>query len=299
MIRLMPGLVVFAACAAFAQIAAPAPVFEVASVKPAAPTNLPDFWCGMDPAQFSCTHITLKTLLLRAYDLRSDQLAGPSSIDGERYDITAKMPPGATKEQFNPMLQNLLVERFGLAVHREMRDLPYYELVVAKGGPKLKDPEKAPAGEPSPAQAERAAGGSPRMSRDKDGLPMLPPGIPRMMAFPLDGTVHVLARMQTVARLLNMLEPQMGRKVVDKTGLTGTYDFSLFFAPDPAKMVYFGPPAAPEPPSGQAGVLDAVSDPAPTLPAALESQLGLKLESKKGPVEVLVIDKVNRTPTEN
>jgi uncharacterized protein (TIGR03435 family) len=285
------------------------PSFEVASVKPAAPTSLPDFWYGMtggpgtsNPGQFTCTHISLRPLLLMGYDLRSYQLAGPPSIDGDKYDVVAKIPPGATKEQVNRMLQNLLVERFGLAVHRETRDLPIYEMVVAKGGLKLREPEKPPNGEPAPVLPERTAGGAPasiKGSLGKDGSPELPPGMRAIFLTSMGGSARILARMQTVDALLRSLETYIGRPVVDKTGVTGTYDFNLSFAPDPAKMVYVGLPAAPEPPSGQAGPLDAVSDPVPTLLVALESQLGLKLEPKRGPVDILVVDHVNRTPTEN
>jgi uncharacterized protein (TIGR03435 family) len=286
-----------------------APVFEVASVKPAAPTNLPDFWYRMtggpgtpSPGQFTCTHIALKPLLIKAYDLRPYELIGPPSIDGDKYDIEAKIPPGTTKEQFNLMLQNLLVERFGLAAHRETRELPIYELTVAKGGLKMKEPEKPPAGEAPPAPPEPGADGRPptiKMLRDKDGSMMLPPGAPNMIFYSLNGVSHVSARMQTIASLLRSLENQLGRAVVDKTGLTGSYDFNMTYAPDRSTMVSIGPPAAPEPPSGQPSTLDTASDPVPNLFAAFESQLGLKLESKKGPIEVLVVDKVNRTPTEN
>jgi bla regulator protein BlaR1 len=284
---------------------APLPSFEVASVKSAAATGLPDYWYRMtggprtnSPGQFICTHIALRALLLKAYELRSYQVVGPTLIDRGKYDIDAKIPPGATDEQFDLMLRDLLITRFGLAAHREMRHLPIYELVVAKGGPKLKEPEKPPVGQPAPAQPEPPADGRPptiKMSLDKDGNPELPPGIPMMYLFGRNGASHISARMQTVAALLHHLE-EIGLPVVDKTGLTGMYDFNLTFV---RKTVSVGPPAATEPPSGQAGVLGAPSDPAPDLFAALESQLGLKLESAKGPVEVLVVDHVNRVPTEN
>jgi uncharacterized protein (TIGR03435 family) len=271
----------------------------------AAPTNLPDFIYGLtggpgtnNPGQISCRNTPLRSLLLRAYDLKTYQLSGPPAIDRDRYDIVAKIPPGSTKGQVDLMLQSLLVERFGLAVHRETRELPIYELVVAKGGSKLKAPEKPAAGQTGPAQPERPADGRPprvKMTHDRDGNPELPPGAPNMIFFNLNGVAHVSARMQTVAALLQHLEGETGRGVVDKTGLTGTYDFNLFYAPDPSRMVSIGPPPVPEPPS----LADAGSDPAPTLLEAFERQLGLRLEPSKGPVEVLVVDRVNRAPTEN
>jgi uncharacterized protein (TIGR03435 family) len=249
------------------------------------------------PGRFSCAGVNLKPLLLRAYDLMSYQLEGPPSIDSDRFDIDAKIPPGTTKEQFNLMLQNLLVERFGLAVHRETRELPIYELVVAKGGLKMKEAEKAPAGAQTPPEPS-ADGGPPNlhMTRNKDRLPEFPPGVPGMLALPVSGGAWVTARMQTIANLLQMLQSQIGRPVVDKTGVTGIYDFNLRFAPESAGAGGAGSAASAEPPSV---ALSAASDPAPSLFTAFESQLGLKLEPKKGPVEMLVVNHVNRTPTEN
>jgi uncharacterized protein (TIGR03435 family) len=97
--------------------------------------------------------------------------------------------------------------------------------------------------------------------------------------------------MQTVADLLGVVENELDRPVVDRTGLAEAYDFNLFFAPERARAVSTDPATA--------GVLDAASDAAPTLFAAFERQLGLKLEPEKRPFSVLVVDKVNRTPTEN
>jgi uncharacterized protein (TIGR03435 family) len=113
------------------------------------------------------------------------------------------------------------------------------------------------------------------------------------------GMQRVSARGQTVAALVPLLQLTLRRSVVDKTGLTGTYDFNLDFAVDSPRPIGSGLAAATEPPSGQATLSDSGSGGGPTLINALESQLGLKLESKKGPVQVLVVDSVNRKPTEN
>jgi uncharacterized protein (TIGR03435 family) len=236
-----------------------------------------------------------------AYDLKPYQLDGPPSIDSEKYDIAAKVPPGTTREQFDLMLQNLMVERLGLVVHRETRELPIYELVVAKGGLKMKEAEKAAPdarAQPEPAANGRPSG--PQMTHNKDGLPEFPPGVPGMFATaggaPPDRFSWVTARMQTIASLLNMLVYQIDRPVADKTGLTGLYDFNLRYAISNAGAAGAGSAASADPPSAASNV---ASDPEPSLFAAFESQLGLKLEPKKGPVEVLVVDKVNKTPTEN
>jgi uncharacterized protein (TIGR03435 family) len=289
--------------------------FEAASVKPCPPgaadgVRIQGMQGGPesgDPGLFRCTNCALRPLLLKAYNLRAYQLFGPPSIDDDKYDINAKVPPGASREDLNLMLQDLLVTRFGLATHKETRVLPIYELVVAKGGSKLKEPEKPPASQPPPASPERPADGrTPAIkaayATDKNGHADLPPGKPGMIIFfprPGSPVASASARMMTLDVLLRGLALQFGRPVVDKTGLTGTYDFKLLWVPDQAQMGGIGPTPASAPPSGQAGLLDAASDPAPSLSAAFERQLGLKLEDKKGPVVVLVVDHVNRTPTEN
>jgi uncharacterized protein (TIGR03435 family) len=188
------------------------------------------------------------------------------------------------------MLLNLLAERFGLALHGETRDLPIYELIVAKGGLKMGEAEK-------PAQTlQSEPGPTPpgQLPRDKDGLPLLPPGVPRMASY---GNSGVSARMQTIADLVRLLQSKLDRPVVEKTGLTGTYDFTLVWAPQTTPGG-FDSTAAPEPTYGQ-GAAAAPSQPVPDLPACVERQLGLKLAPAKRPVSVLVIDHVNRTPTEN
>lgn len=298
---------VFAAGASFAQTSAQLPSFEVASVKPAAPSNLPDQAYRMTggpgiAGQFTCTHISLKPLLLMAFDLKPYQLDGPPSITSDKYDIAAKVPAGTAEQQFKLMLQSLLVERLGLTVHKEARELPIYELVVARSGLKMKEAERAPAGaqtQPGPGVDGRPSG--PRTTINKDGLPEFPPGVPGMFAMPVRATADgkgpngtwVTARMQTIASLLNMLVYQIDRPVVDKTGLTGVYDFNLRYWTAPTGAAGAG---SAEPPSSAP---NAANDPEPSLFDAFERQLGLKFEPMKGPVKVLVVDKVNKTPTEN
>jgi uncharacterized protein (TIGR03435 family) len=292
--------------AAQAQQAPPtAPAFEVASVKPTPPSATSGRYTGGpgtdSPKRFIATNCPLSLLLLKAYDLKSYQIVGPPSINRDRYDIFANIPPGATAAQIHVMLRNLLVERFGLAVHREKRNLSVYELVVAKGGPKMKEAPKTPNGE-----QDRAAPGSGTAMRPpgaklilgKDGIPVPPPGTRVMMAFPVNGVMRVTARGQTVEELIRLLEREVDRPVVDRTGLTGAYDFDLSYAMHTAPEAPAGAAASAES-FGQSGSLTTASEPAPTLFGALQGQLGLRLESNKVPVEVLVVDKVNRKPIEN
>jgi hypothetical protein len=171
---------VLASCALFGQTAPPPPAFEVASVKPAAPEERAGISGGpgtSDPGLFRCSSVTLRTLLLRAYGWEPFQLLGPSSLDADRYSIVATVPPGATKNQFNQMLQGLLVGRFGLAFHHEMKNMAYYELVVAKSGLKMKEAETA-LETPAAGGASAASGGptSIPLMRDRNGVTRLVPG---------------------------------------------------------------------------------------------------------------------------
>lgn len=253
------------------------PEFEVASVKPADPQvrgRCPGVLVG---SRFSCTGVPLEPLVRLAYGVSADLFKGLPGMDRDRYDIDAKAPAGVGNDQLNLMLQNLLTQRFGLVVHWETREMAIYELVVAKGGPKLKAPEKPDADLDAASSAGAAA---PKMVRNKDGLPEYPPGVRGMFVTRANGAQWLTARMESIADLLTMLGPTIGRPVVDKTGLTGVWDFNLRYSNEPAR-------------------LDAQADSAPTLFGAFESQLGLKLESAKGPVKALVVDRVNRVAIEN
>ena len=246
--------------------------FEVASVKPALTgRQLPRGGPGSnDPAHVRYTYVSVKNLLILAYGTPTQQITGPAWIDSDRYDIVANVTPGATSEQVNVMLRNLLADRFKLVVHRETRELQLYELTVSKNGPRIKpyaeDPNE-PIHEP----------GKPVF--DKNGAPVLRPGGFGFVMGP-DGR-QLLGRKRSIEQLALILANELGRPVVDKTGLAGDYDYTLKYAPKltPAQT-------------------DGSSD-LPGLLAAVQEQLGLKLESKKGPIEMLVVDGGQRTPTEN
>jgi uncharacterized protein (TIGR03435 family) len=237
--------------------------------------------------------------------LRAFELLGPSflnvSSDADRYSVVAKVPLGATKDQFNQMLQGLLVERFGLVFHHEMKDIAYYELVVAKSGLKMKDAEPPaeaqPAGGASAVSAGAVRGNA--MARDPR-LSQLPPGRRSVLVGGLGGGGHcMMARMQSAADLVKLLSPQSARPVLDGTGLTGLYDFVLDYVPEGGLFATFRGPAIPEAQSGQEAVLQESAPGAPTLSVAIERQLGLKFEPRKGPFDVFVVDHVDRVPKEN
>jgi uncharacterized protein (TIGR03435 family) len=297
------------ACAAWAQ-QAPPPVFEVASVKVAEPFT-PGIGrgpgvmrgCGKpDPAMVHCNGVTLKTLVMRAYDVKTYQVQGPDWIGTESYDVMAKVPEGVPADQVPAMLQALLAERFGVKLHKETRVLPAYELSVAKGGPKLKevDVAKLP-GMPEPGSAAplpplTGRGGGP------PAIGSIPVGAMLMMAGS-NGTRMVRGNM-TMAGLISHLVNSLDRPVFDNTDLKGTYEIELSYLADEndglsRMMIVNGPgPAAAGEARGDARQQDA-GTPIATLSQAVQQTLGLKLDPKKAPVEMIVIDSANKVPTDN
>ena len=208
-----------------------------------------------------------------------------------KYDIAAKVPPGATRDDLNAMFQNLLVERLGLVSHYEMRDLPIYELVVAKGGIKIHPAEAYQDVPPSsdPALTFTGGGATPvHLMRDKDGNLQLPPGRKSSNYVPFNGNIRVMARMQEMADIVELMTGESDREiVVDKTGLRGLYDFTLEFS-----RTAGGAPALPGEPAG-------ASDPAAGFTEAIVPYLGLQLIPRKAPVQVLVVDSFHKEPSGN
>jgi uncharacterized protein (TIGR03435 family) len=278
------GLMIVAAVA-FGQGGA-VPAFEVVSVRPAAPQRfevmLPRGGPGTpDPENVAYTNVSLMLVMTYAYGLGRDRLIGPSWLDSERYDINAKVPPGTSVQQFKMMLQALMAERFGLRVHREARESPVYNLVLAKEGPKLRE---APEG-------LKPLGGAPLggLSLDRDGFPQLPLGTAGLVGAPEAGWARLTARGQPISALVQVLSTRLGQPVVDKTGLTGQYDFNLEFSTEGLTPLFPGRPPAPAGADSEGG---------PSLFGAVQ-KLGLRLERGRAPLEMLIIDHLDRVPTEN
>jgi uncharacterized protein (TIGR03435 family) len=282
--------------------------FEAASIKPAAPMEKNIGMRGgpgtPSPGQMTFTNVSLAQIIERAYGVKSYQLSGPDWMSSARFDISAKVPAGATKAQSNVMLQNLLADRFKLILHHSTKESSIYVLLVAKGGPKLKESSKESTDGAASALPPSGQGmdGPGRGMMGKDGKPQLPPGTQKgtpmiigegQMIAP-GGIIRMIRNGATIGEFLNVLAQQLDRPVVDMTGLGGRYDITLDFAIDPsitqARMAAMG-----EGPEG------AAADPSsgPTMFSALKEQLGLRLEARKGPVDLLVIDSVQKTPTEN
>jgi uncharacterized protein (TIGR03435 family) len=298
MIRFV-ALALLLLCAASAQTQPLA--FEAASVRPtglhpSAPLFLMRGGPGTpDPGQINYTNVPMRQLLIRAYGVKPYQVAGLPWMDkdSERFDIVAKVPVGTTAGQFNVMLQNLLAERFNMVVHHETRDLPGYELSVAKGGPKFKE-SAAPSAPPVAGDSKEPA--RVKTQTASDGYRELAPGSSGMIMFGIPGGSRFSARQQPISTLTNVLESPLGKPVVDKTGLAGKYDFNLSFSRDERTSANVAGNSGPSP---AAGPIDGVSDAPPDLFTAMQDQLGLKLEQKKIPMDVVVVDRAERVPREN
>ena len=282
------GLSVFASCAAFAQGNPPA--FEVASIKQAAPQAPGRMMVRMggDPGRVDYANVSLKDVLARAYNMKRFQVSGPSWLDNERYDITAKVPEGVKPEEVPAMLQVLLTERFKMVAHKETKEQPVYALLVGKGGPKLTKSE------------EPAEGSAPKTIATPDGGRVsAPKGAMMMTMNGPGGNARMQANGVTLARFTDMLSSMLDRPVLDMTELKGNYDIALDVSmEDLAGMKRL--PVGPGGPGGPGGDHGPAPDAAPAASIFTAVQtLGLKLDPRKAPVEFLIVDRGEKVPTEN
>jgi uncharacterized protein (TIGR03435 family) len=211
-----------------------------------------------------------------------DQIAGPAWIATQFYSIEAKLPPATTKEQLRLMWQDLLAERFHLKVHFDSKEFTVYELVVARNGPKFYK-----AGDVH--------------NKPDTGFPVPPPGEKRAISFMIPRNTRQTFRDSSMEELAGRLASPLSEmsaqtyantftlgKVVDKTGLSGRYDFTLEYAGRPMAGGAHPPPLP-----------DSEMDTAPSLFDAVRQQLGLDLKEKKARLPVLIVDHVDKVPTEN
>ncbi|MBV9504366.1 MAG: TIGR03435 family protein [Acidobacteriia bacterium] len=261
--------------------AKPRPAFEVASVKA---NKSGQGFIAVRPSpggRFTITNAPLRVLITLAYRLKDFQVSGgPGWISSDRFDITAKAEGNAKFEEMLPMLQTLLESRFQLKIHRDTKEVPVYALVVSKPGKLHQSEGECPAATGPPPPPE----------------PGKPPGLPCGGIFMFPGRFG--GEKISISQLVDSLSRLSGRVVLDKTGLTGRYDVSLEYTPDSAQLKPppGGPPDAGPPPG--LPPLPPIDPNGPSLFTALQEQLGLKLESQKGPVEMLVIDSVQQ-PSED
>ncbi len=237
------------------------PAFEVATIKPSDPAH-PEQIITLRGAEVITTNVTVHALINLAYWLHPKQLAGgPAWTETEKFDMAGKpdAPGQPNVDQMKVMIQKLLVDRFQLKFHFEKRELPVYAVRLAKNGAKITQSQDDPKGIPGWGFGRNASG----MIMNFHNSPM--------------------------SQFTAVLQNSTDRPVVDQSGLTGRYDFTLNFTPDAAMAALLGGPPTP---AGDN------PDAAPDLFAAFQQQLGLKLEPTRAPVNVMVIDKVEK-PSEN
>ena len=256
------------------------PEFEVASIKPVAPDARGMFIRPTPGGRVNITNMTLKELIVIAWRIQPFQISGgPAWLDSVHYDIAAKSEDSSKPSEMPLMLQSLLKDRFQLTLHRETKELPIYALVTAKKDGKL-----------GPRLTESKEGGCTPLDPSKGPPPPEPGKLPTLGCGGLFMQPRLLRGAGvTIDRLIPMLSRLLGRTVVDKTELTGKFDISMEWTPDEFQLMQL-PPDLPKPPS---------ADPAgPSIFSALQEQLGLRLESQKGPVEIFVIDHAEK-PSDN
>ena len=300
-----------------ASLLAQTPTFEVASVKPSEPITPAMVASGklhagmkIDGKRVDIGNFGLMQLICKAYDVKAYQVSGPSwlktvGLSGQRFDIVANLPEGATKEQVPQMLQALLAERFKLVIHRESKDQAVYAMVIGKGGLKIEE-SQPPAASPDGAVPNPAVTGSSSVSvsQTKGGAvvsdgsgkqqKMTPSPDGKSMRFEIWGA--------TLAELAEGLSPMVDHPIVDMTGLTGKYhvtlDISMQELMNIARAAGAAVPAA-EGGGDASKPAELASDPGGSSLFATIQTLGLKLEPRKSPMSFIVVDSVEKMPTEN
>jgi len=265
------------------------PAFDAASIKSTNP-NLPNgaMVFGMlepiggpgtgDPGRIRYPVLSLKSLFIDAFRVKGYQIDGPDWLDTQWFEIEATMPADTTPEQLSLMLQNLLANRFGLRMHRATKDVSGYALIVANAGPKFRPPVKA-----GPAQESDGPINWEEHGIGADGFRILPSqlaGRAGLWFFKGIRGCREVFHQQTMQTLAASLSTLMGLPVIDATALMAEYDFTLTYTPDDFQM-------------------GTQREPFPRIFDALPAQLGLRLQPKKLPADVIVVDHMEKTPTEN
>jgi uncharacterized protein (TIGR03435 family) len=243
----------------------------VASVKPSNSEDRRPLFRST-PGQYTAANVTVKMLIRAAYGIKLFQISGgPGWMDSDLFDIAAKTDPSVDMNQTRLMLQSLLAKRFQLVIRRDTREMPVYALAVAKNGPKFKESNESDPNIIDLGGRDNTAGAPrrPQVTKIRRGL--------------------LVAQEAPMAGFAVQLSDFLGRIVLDKTGLMGKYDLKLEWQPDENQVAMFQAMGVPE------GFGAPAPDPmGPSVFAALQEQLGLKLESEKGPVELFVIERVER-----
>ncbi len=301
--------------------AAQTPAFEVASIKPspamggiAAQIMAGKIHVGMrvDGDRVDIGNWTLRDLIQAAYKVKLYQVSGPGWMSEQRFDITAKIPEGAARDQVPALLQALLAERFKLSVRRETRELPAFALVVEKGGSKLITSTEAEPDVPAGPEATKngfaldTANGRMSVSTDNKGGAVVSGGRAGRMRMSMgpDRTMTMEAAKMTLPALADQLAAFLDRPVFDLTELKGSYQVKLELSMEDLMQAAKAQGIQLMPMPGQAGrgavtMPDAASDPSGGSIFQSVERLGLKLDSRKIPVDLVVVDHLEKMPTEN
>lgn len=315
---LFAGLLVTAA--ALAQAPASPPQFEVASIKEA-PDLMSQFTSGKTPhlgmkvdgARVDIGAMSLSDLIRTAYKVKPYQVSGPSWMSTQRWDIMARIPDGVSKDQVPEMLQALLAERFKLTIHRETKDHTEYALTVAKSGLKLKEsPPDADAPPAAGGKTDPAAGGTTidagqgpmNIKADGKGGASITGAMGNIHVTPGPEGIHYEFGKMNMEKFAETLSQLANLPVIDMTELKGDYQVS-FDVPmaDLMKLAQsagFAIPGAP--PRADAGTSPADTAPDPSGSNVIfqsVQKLGLKLDQRKAPMETIVVDHLEKAPTEN
>lgn len=291
-------LAILAAAAAWAQNEPARPEFEVASIRPSAPyTGAGQLKVGVhiDGAQVNCIYLSLKDYIRMGYQVKDYQIVGPEWLASARFDITAKIPGDAAQGKVRDMVQALLADRFQMKMHRDTKELPVYGLVVAKGGLKMK--ESAPDADAA-APSGPSDGGRGTVNVTATGGPGGTTVSFGMGSYFALGDNRFEAKKLTMANLAETLARFVDRPVVDMTQISGNYDFTLEFSPEDYRAMMIRSALAAGvvlPPQAMQLLENSSGD---SLLNAMQT-VGLKLEPRKAPLDVLVIDRIEKSPTEN
>ncbi len=267
--------------------------FEVASVRPSDPilsaADASKIGLHIDGAQINLGKLSLNDFLAMAYKVKLYQISGPEWMASERFDINAKLPAGSKGDQIPQMLQALLTDRFGMKFHREMKDFPVYALVMEKTGLKMKESPSEPADSSGESKSFNVT-----TSVSQTGT-TINYGNGMYITF---GDNAFEGKKVPGSAISEMLARFVDRPVVDMTELKGNYDFKMQFAPEDflAMMMRAAVAAGVALPPEALKLIDASNG--DSLFTALET-LGLKLEQRKAPIEVLVIDHIDKSPSAN
>jgi uncharacterized protein (TIGR03435 family) len=286
--------------------AAASPTFDVASIRPSAPITPEMVQAGkihagmkIDGTRVDIGNFTVLQLITKAYDVKNYQVQGlPWMVPAaQRFDVIANLPAGATKEQVPEMLRALLAERFKVVIHEESKEQKVYALVVGKGGIKMKETVPPPVDGAGPAPGVTGSS-SMTINTSKGGGSEVSTGtgLRQKMTPSADGkSMHFEISKASMALFAEGMTPLVDRPILDMTELKGEYEMAFDISMQDLMAVARAAGAnvpAPDPTAAEA------SDPQGSIFTAIQS-LGLKLEPRKAPLKMIVVDKAEKAPTEN